>query len=672
MIAAYLLTSCTWSGVRQPTSTEIKGKHYVVTLHGVRGNDQSYGDFHKIVKDNLQRLDPSYQVETFNWTYPVGAAVVETVKKNGRDFIWTPQDISKKFNRDFFLSKDAPLKNINPNDKISLIAYSMGGLMAMSWYYDTMYNFSNSQVGKYSKDIHAELLQKLEKVENIIGLGPVYWGSLDAELGWSFLEKGDLSEIKKSIPKLKAMCESSEMKAVVEGSSITKSIGETIAGWFGFGSSSNQTTEQKNEKFVKNSISASCQAINYIDASWIAKNINSVNGTVLSGIQSGMSSYGNMSHHEMDNMRLTSNAINSMRLYRIRHLLSEENRNRFKAKWTSIVGVFPCLGKKDKGSTCTDFVSEDYRRVNDGFVTLFSGLKRRETDGPVMGPSAVADFIFYTERPGNENQKISFNQFYNTDVLQQSAGVKNEEIFVENMHATVVPALEGVSGLFKSVGVAGANAMKNFDASLGVDVVIVNKECSNPKTCEHPNYRHMLQALANCQAGNPTYCDESFMNQYYGVDSSSQRMVDNENLKKELGSFVITMNVRFPKNLKLPSDLKTNPLRYFKFTTVNYSNNPWEEDRADTKDLPYAVQINRKREIISSYSYLKQYGDSQVLSIFFIGRAWPKMGYQAKGSEMLAAGVPVNLSVNIPGVQAREITAKIKPTYTTYIDFYLK
>lgn len=669
LLAFYYLTSCTWSGVRTPSS--VKGRHIIVTLHGVRGNDVSYGDFHTIIKGNLEKLDPSYSVETINWTYPVGAKVVEVkkdefTKKDYISKVWNPHDISKKFNSDMFLGPNPLIKDLGPNDKISLIAYSMGGLMAMSWYYDTMHNFNNVARYRYSADVHADLLTKLERVENVVGLGAVYWGSLDSEVGWTMLENGDLTEIKKMIPKVKEFCASADVKKITEGQSLWATAGSAISGWFG-AKKEELTIQQKNEKFVKNATLATCNSVGFIEGSYILKAVDKVPDMALSGLKKAMASAGNVSFHEIDNMRLTSDAINVMRIGRINHLTNEDLKNRFKARWSSIVGVFPCLGKKDKGLTCTEFVSEDYKRINDGLVTLFSGLYRRETDGPVMSPSAVADFLFYAEAPGNENSSISADQFQNTQQIQQSLQVANRDIFVENMHATVVPALEALSG----VGKKGADSLMNFDATLGVDVVIVNKECANPATCKHPNYKHMLQILGNCDIGNPS-CDQSYMNKFYNVSSESQQLAENNKLKQELGSFVITVNVRLPKNLPLSDFVKKNLVRGFRFPYVNHGAGVWGDNRVDTQDAPYGLQVARNSEVMSSYAIVKTEGNHQIVRAFFVGRAWAKPGRVAEAKQQLEAGVPVDFKINIPGVQSRTVSAKIKPTYTTYVDMYMK
>ncbi len=664
------LTSCTSPGVRAPAADK-KGRHFVITLHGVRGNDKSYGDFHKIVKQNLEKLDAGYTVENFNWTFPVGAKVVETKAANGRDLIWTPHQISKKFNQDFFLSEKPLIPIVGPNDKISLIAYSMGGLMAMSWYYDTMFNFAGQELVKYTPDQHALLLERLEKVENVIGLGAVYWGSLDSELGWTFLENGQLAEIKKTIPKIVDFCKSASTQKVIEGQGLLSSAGSFIGGFFGK-KAEPLSVQQKNEKFVKDSVLAACQAVKLADSNYVLGKVDSVPKILLNGIQSDMTSAGNVSPHELDNMRLTSDTINEMRIGRVKHVLNSELNNRFKARWTSIVGVFPCLGKADKGLTCSKFIAEDYKRVNDGLVTLFSGLYRRETDGPVISPSAVADFLFYIEPAGRENTTVTAEQFQNTNQLQQTARVVNKEIFVENMHATVTPALEALTGSFQSLGASTADAVKKFDDSLGVDVVIVNKECADPATCEHPNYKHILQALANCDKQTGTYCDHDFMNKFYRVSQTSARLSENNKLKEEMGSLVLTMNIRLPKNIQITEAFKKNILNNFKFSYVNHGSGSWGENRLDSTEVPYGLQMSRASEIMSSYATVKSYSDSQVLRVFFMGRAWAKPGKVKEAKQMLEAGVPLAMSINIPGVQPRLVTAKVKPSYTTYIDMFMK
>ena len=495
--------------------------------------------------------------------------------------------------------------------------------------------------------------------------------SLDSELGWTFLENGQLGEIKKTIPKIADFCKSTSTQKVIEGQSLLSSAGSFIGGFFGK-KEEPLTVQQKNEKFVKDSVLAACQAVKLADNNYILGKVDAIPKALLNGIQSGMTSVGNVSPHELDNMRLTSDAINEMRIGRVKHVRNSELNNRFRARWTSIVGVFPCLGKEDKGLTCSKFIADDYKRVNEGLVTLFSGLYRRETDGPVISPSAVADFLFYIEPEGRENTTVTAEQFQNTNQLQQAAKVNNKEIFVENMHATVTPALEALTGSFQSIGASTSDAVKKFDSSLGVDVVIVNKECADPATCEHPNYKHILQALANCDKQSGSYCDQGFMNQFYKVSQGSHRLAENDKLKEEMGSLVLTFNIRLPKNIQITEAFKKNILSSFKFSYANYGSGTWGENRLDSTDAPYGLQIARSSEVMSSFATVKSYSDSQVLRVFFLGRAWAKPGKLFEAKKMLEVGVPLSMSINIPGVQPRLVTAKVKPAYTTYVDLFMK
>ncbi len=665
LLSVLFIASCATTGRRSPSS-DPRPRHYVITLHGVRGNEESYGKFHEIVTRNLEDIDPSYRVEVKNWTYPVGKAVEVEGK-----FEWTPHQIARKLNTEIFLGDATTkpwIKEMGPNDKISFIAYSMGGMMIMSWYYDTMFNFQFHPELKYSDADHQKLLGFMEKVDNIVGLGAVYWGSVDAELGWSMMKNGDLTEIKKAIPKIQALCSTPEAKKII-GDTTLVSLGKGLV----TKDEKPATPQEKRDAVVKNSVYAACAALNAIQgdlAQWALNKSQALPDKVLEQIKAASRNFGNVSPRELDHMRLTSDTINEMRIGRVRHMDLSAYRNRFKTRWTSIVGVFPCLGKLDKGLTCTEFAGADFKTVNDGLTTVFSGAKRRETDGPVVSPSAVADFMYYIEQPGKENQNVSFESFVDTKDISAKASIPNSEIFVENMHATVAPALEALPAILK--GKAAADAMTGFDKSLGVDVVIVNKECADPETCEHPNYKHILQSLAKCELGNIS-CDQDLMNKYYHVANSSQRMADNMALRDELGSFYVTMNIRIPKSSPLKaSDLNQNIQKYFKIAYRDAGKGFMNEARVDMDSAPYLMQVNRSSEIMPSYASIQEYSNMKVVRVFFAGRMMPKAGKDAAAKALMANGLPMRMEVALPGVAPRRVVAKVKPAYSTYVDMYMK
>ncbi|MCM2353233.1 MAG: hypothetical protein NDI63_06400 [Pseudobdellovibrio sp.] len=672
LVLVAFISSCSYLGLRSPSSTT--KKHYIITMHGVRGNAESYGEFHQFVGDTLKQIDPAYEYVLFNWTYPVGAAVND--KEKGID--WEPHLIADKFNKEFILGndgKDALIPELGPEDKISILAYSMGGQMAMTWYYDSMFNFKFHPSMAYNAEDAAKVQSYVARVENVVGLGPVYWGSIDAELGWSFLENGSLAEIHKVLPKAKAFCDDQAIHSITQGKGFWSNLYEGAKEKVWGDDKKVYTQKEMNDRAVRNALIATCASVNSVANNMIVKNVQSVPSMVVSGLTKVMKSVGNVNPSEMNHMRLTSDVINELRVNRISHLMLDQYRTKYRARWTSIVGVFPCLGKSDAGLTCTGFQSEEYRKVNEQLVTIFSGNKRRETDGPVFSPGATADFLYYVETPGNEAKPVPESSYVNTADLQRSINIPSREIFVENMHATVLPAIDGLSGILAPVGDALAGGLSKFDKSLGVDVVIMNKECAKPETCKHPNFKHVIETLTNCEAGRIA-CNQRLVNKYFGVELDSDRYNENEKLRSEMGSYVLVMNIRLPKSYK--GDL-SSPEKILKNITFGYNTGKHQgadkarlENRLDNPGDLYANQIARSKEIMNSYAIVKEYNDSRVVRLFFLGRAWPKDAKNAQARAQLNDGVPVRMAIKFPGLTPRNVTAKVRPSYSTYTDIYIK
>ena len=43
-----------------------------MTLHGVRGTETAFGDFHALIKMHLEKIDPSFDVVPIYVVYPKG------------------------------------------------------------------------------------------------------------------------------------------------------------------------------------------------------------------------------------------------------------------------------------------------------------------------------------------------------------------------------------------------------------------------------------------------------------------------------------------------------------------------------------------------------------------------------------------------------------------------
>ena len=665
---ALFITSCSYLGLRGPSSTT--KKHYIITLHGVRGNAESYGEFHQFVGQTLKQIDPTYEYVVHNWTYPVGAAVNDA--KTGIN--WDPHLIADKFNKDFILGGNGNkplLPELGPEDKISLIAYSMGGQMAMTWYYDSMFNFKFHPNLAYSADDAARVQNYVARVENVIGLGPVYWGSIDSELGWSFLENGNLAEIHKLLPKAKEFCADPAIQSITQGKGFWGNLYDGAKEKVFGDANKVYTQKEMNDRAVRTALITTCASVNSVANNSLVKNVQNVPSLAMMGLIKVMKSVGNVNPSEMNHMRLTSDVINEIRVNRISHLVLDQYRTKFRAKWTSIVGVFPCLGKADAGLTCNSFQSEDYRKINEQLITIFSGNKRRETDGPVFSPGATADFLFYIENPGKEASPVAETSYVNTADLQRSLNIPSKEIFVENMHATVLPAIDGLTGILAPVGDALAGGLSKFDKSLGVDVVIMNKECAKPETCAHPNFKHVVETLTGCEAGRVD-CNQGLVNKYFGVQAETERYTENAKLANEMGSYALVMNIRLPKSFKGDLSSPEKILKHISFANAKSNANPRLDNRLDGAGDLYANQINRSKEVMNSYAIVKEYNDSRVVRLFFLGRAWAKDANNAQARAQLNDGIPVRMAVRFPGLTPRTVTAKVRPSYTSYTDIYVK
>ncbi len=159
-----LVIGCTSSPTRNAANSgesmisQEKPKHYIMTLHGIRGNAVSFGDFHTLIKSHLEKIDPGYEVVPLNITYSV-AQTDYTPEKAGREVIAK-------------LSKMVPV--LNPRDQISVVGYSMGGQVGLAWYFESL---KDPAAKKYA-----------DHLKHFVGLGAAYWGAKEAALGTSDID----------------------------------------------------------------------------------------------------------------------------------------------------------------------------------------------------------------------------------------------------------------------------------------------------------------------------------------------------------------------------------------------------------------------------------------------------------------------------------------------------
>jgi hypothetical protein len=154
-----------------------KPRHFIFFIHGIGGNLESFGSMPNLLTKELDTSEAKYSHESFIFVYPTNDPTLDS------------DDFALSF-ADFLNSKLE--KIIRPQDKISIISHSQGGLVATIWLF------------------HASLLQKefypkyTDKLDAFITLGTPYWGSKIATIATedNFLTEHFSSIVKSVLSKL--------------------------------------------------------------------------------------------------------------------------------------------------------------------------------------------------------------------------------------------------------------------------------------------------------------------------------------------------------------------------------------------------------------------------------------------------------------------------------------
>ena len=164
------------TSARLPSS---KGANYIVTVHGYRGNKETFGSLDKLLLNHLKEIRPDKEFIYMNMIYP-------TLK--GENVF----DFSYKYLSEF-LNKEIPI--LEENDQITLIGYSQGGLVINLWKIAAQFNFIKKD---YQNKIVFGDKKYAEKVNFVITLGTPFWGTNAGEAGYNskFFSKTTQNELK--------------------------------------------------------------------------------------------------------------------------------------------------------------------------------------------------------------------------------------------------------------------------------------------------------------------------------------------------------------------------------------------------------------------------------------------------------------------------------------------
>lgn len=597
IIAAGLsLAGCSSLFTRNPAAAG-KPRHFIMTLHGVRGNAQSFGEFHQIIKKHLEAVDPTYEVVPLNYTYEV-ARIDYTVHS-------AAAEINQKL--DAYFKANTPLR---PEDKLSVVAYSMGGQVGMAWYYDSL----NDATGAHT--------QYAKQTDKFISLGGAFWGAQEAALFTS-----DVQTLKKTIKAvIKTLADVAERNSVDEVSQI---FGSRIAAEL------TSAADSARQAIRENVIYPAIDKLQTIEElqQYYDNNIRP--------------KIAKISFAELQGLSIVGPTETELRLAHLKGLTT-------RTKWISISTLVPCF-KADKSTDlgCRDLQNTFYSDTNEFFKEYLFGIERRETDNAVITPSSISQFIYALD--SNPNY-VAGALTPLSDFKLAVEPTKQKTYFAETLHATVIT--EGIyNQALKALGRLGRSWAKLAD-----DVVIVHEKCLDPKMCDHPAYKYIADELSSCNEPNSS-CNQEQYQQIIGTlkkyGSANEQTVE-DSLKSQLHGFTLELNLRLPSGYSMNEFTQDNILKYISF------NSKTNRDLDKNQELIIA----REKEMASVQMRKQHYSNAEHLKINFTGYVNAK-DYATHYQKYFDAGRTFEVSIKLPGLKTRRVQAIVRPTLSTYVDLQM-
>lgn len=591
VLGLFLATGCSSFFKRGPSSANgQKPKHYIMTLHGVRGTETAFGDFHVLIKEHLEKIDPSFEVVPINIVYPKG---IPEFSAHAAAIA-----INQKL--------DAAIPVLNPTDKISVLAYSMGGQVGMTWYYDSLKDEAHK---KYPL-----------QVTKFFSLGGAYWGSKEAALGVNvenIIGQADAIQIAQNW--LDKHPTSGFINSLIPPDSISK---------------------------IKQFIGIQSPEVQ-IFRNWIVGQFADF-GTVYNQKYLSLSK---ISYAELVNLAIASDETVENRVANI----SLPNTT----KWISLASLVKCmeLDATSDQPGCQSFQNKIFQDLQlDVFGKYTFGISRRETDNSVITPSANANFLYAVESDTTyENGKQTLASQFRYSVPA------NQERFIlaEGLHATVVPAAEAAR--VTSIASVGGKAWEGVAA----DVALIYKaDCENPDKepgkCKQISYKFIVEEFADCEHSK---CDQAQVDKILKPLFATYDTTTQSALRSELHGFVLELNLRVPKGYDM-SAIKHKSI--FNQIQVNFADKAVHLAHVDQSN--YDIILSRPSELGSLVvNKVTRYADQDQLRIAMMGYLVPKASLPFSATE-LEKGTPLNFKVNLPGLKTRQVQAVVRPYFSTYVD----
>lgn len=543
--------------------------HLIVTVHGIGGNDKTFGKFSEIAKVHLSQINPTYNYQFINVKYSTGID-----EKGTYDFA---QQLGGKID-EFFKT----VGGIKEKDIISLVAHSQGGLVSSIWYFQSL--ITNPEAG--SDPALSKFTKYATHMDSFITLGTPFWGS-------------------------------------------------------------------------KMAATAQIKGLNYV---------------------AGKTSFG---EKELQEMAFSSNTIFKFRRRAIGLDKMDPKAIPYKLRTLGIAGVMPKTSNPQFENFTSEKSKDEYLILAKVMGTYGFGGDRYESDLAVILPSARFDFIYGEALNSGykANENLPFTEFKTTDYY----GTGTQPLFImDTVHA---------SG----------------DAHL-YDLVEIPGSCLDTTTCKHPTYRYLLMHLANCRSEVNNCNGEAIQKIIFPMFTpKSYENYLNVGIEEEMRGFALDINIRVPLEYDIPDENLDRTEGVFKTCQfefrdssnyiTKYINMLYREDHKlkviNNDEPPYKIMIGRSREWLSR-SITPPYNNKRfddrgemVEEPFELnGKKYKMLRYHLTGVAMptnpspdnvdvykrirASGGFPVVFKVSLPGLKPRIISAKVQPTFSTYVDIQLE
>lgn len=645
------VAACVHNQTKRGVASEYKPRHFIMTLHGVRDTQRTaFAKFNTLIKEHLEVIDPAYKIVPITGGYPVAdnnfdtykaapilnaemiCAIVEANKQDGID-----EEVSSDLAVDESLSIELQklncLKNPNrlpqilPDDKFSMVAYSMGGQVGMAWYYSNLYG-NNAYTKTFS-----------EKMDIFFGLGSPYWGSVQSSWGvnsFNVLKKAlqaggvavktalSLTGLSEELDKMEAMPERERLNALA-----------------------NPITISGEEMLALSTLSPTTHRLRQ-DHLYFAKNQKTQFPHVKTKFIS-LAGLFNCRNGDLDNCDMQSPEFK----------LSSPIET---AKEKAFIGILSYLNKY--------FMSKH-----------FFGYKRHESDMVVIVPSANADFYYYKDDNGSSKQEIAQEDFKKiTDTLPQS------KLFLkETIHATI----DG--GMFVGdMVIVRDNCRQSKDCNNPVYPYLVSylAHCDQPNAT--PECQQNLNTWAHdriSEGKDINTLENSLYNDIYGfVVELNLRLPKDYQLPQDFNPLEVVQFAYKDKNYvrngksnkKKIHDGEIDPAQFTE--TPPNTSLPYYIQMARSNEfgssyyrLQEMDQEKHLRIFLTARYAPKNANAEKKCKNFFNGDCLKKAkahadGFNKRTLEQTINGTLLPFKIDLPGYQLRDVKAKIQRGYSTYID----